>query len=174
MRTLLAIALLGASALLSAAAPPSASAVLKDAKGKPVGTVQLAMTLDGLSVRLVVRKFKAAKGSHAVHLHSIGSCAGAGFKASGADWNPLNKAHGRDNPKGPHAGDLPNMVIDKKGNGSLETIIPVGRLTGGSNALLDADGGAIILHAGQDDQSSNPDGKSGTGIACGVIDLTKP
>ena len=69
------------------------------------------------------------------------------------------------NPAGPHEGDLPNLVIGADGRGTLGITIPGGTLDG----LLDADGGAIIVHASADDLMTDPSGNSGARIACGVF-----
>ena len=66
---------------------------------------------------------------------------------------------------GPHAGDLPNVPV--AANGTLrETVV----LTGASFAQLrDADGSALVLHAGEDDNVTDPSGNSGDRIACAVL-----
>lgn len=66
---------------------------------------------------------------------------------------------------GPHAGDLPNMKVDEKGQGHLRFT-----LAGGSfEQLMDQDGAALVVHAGEDDYKSDPAGNSGGRIACGVF-----
>jgi Cu-Zn family superoxide dismutase len=40
---------------------------------------------------------------------------------------------------------------------------------GKPNSVLKADGTSVIIHAGKDDYTSDPDGKGGGRIACGVI-----
>jgi len=41
----------------------------------------------------------------------------------------------------------------------------------GTNALLDADGAAIVIHGSRDNYRTDPTGDSGARIACGVIVL---
>ena len=85
--------------------------------------------------------------------------------------NPSGKQHGFDNPKGYHAGDLPNLNVSKDGTVDLEIITPNVTLEKGrKNSLLDEDGSALIIHAGPDDYVTDPSGNSGDRIACGIID----
>jgi Cu-Zn family superoxide dismutase len=42
-------------------------------------------------------------------------------------------------------------------------------LDGGTAALLDGDGAALVVHAGADDHRSDPAGNAGKRLACGVI-----
>jgi hypothetical protein len=44
-------------------------------------------------------------------------------------------------------------------------------LSPGPNSIFDADGAAIVIHAGMDDEVSDPAGNSGARVACGVIKL---
>ncbi len=77
--------------------------------------------------------------------------------------------HGKDNPMGPHAGDLLNFSVDATGmaNGTLQadhvTLGP------GAGTLFHDGGTAIVIHAGPDDYKTDPAGNSGARIACGVI-----
>jgi len=40
----------------------------------------------------------------------------------------------------------------------------------GEGGILDADGAAIVVHAGPDDYRTDPSGNSGGRIACGVLE----
>jgi Cu-Zn family superoxide dismutase len=109
-----------------------------------------------------------ASGEHGIHLHTTGKCEAPGFTSAGGHLNPTEHQHGSLNPAGPHVGDLPNIIVGPDGNGMIES-----RLTGTAADILanlfDADGTAIVLHAGPDDYKTDPSGNSGGRIACGAL-----
>jgi superoxide dismutase, Cu-Zn family len=106
-----------------------------------------------------------AAGTYGVHLHAIGRCEGPSFESAGPHWNPTGRQHGARNPQGRHLGDLPNLVVEANGGGRIEFAIA----GSSSAALADADGTAVVIHAGVDDYLTDPSGNSGARIACGVL-----
>ena len=110
-------------------------------------------------------------GRHGIHLHAVGSCVGPAFASAGGHHNPLGVTHGLDTEAGGHAGDLPNMDVNVIGRGRLQATSDRATLTPGPTSLVDADGAAIVIHAGEDDQVTNPTGNSGARVACGVIEV---
>lgn len=69
-----------------------------------------------------------------------------------------------------HAGDLPNLHVPQGGVLTVELVSTALTLEPSKpHSLLDADGSALVVHAGADDYRSDPDGKAGERIACGVI-----
>jgi Cu-Zn family superoxide dismutase len=108
-------------------------------------------------------------GTYAAHVHTTGACNPPDFTSAGPHWNPTGAQHGKDNPAGMHKGDLPNLIVGANGRGSLEFVIAATTLTGGPDALLDADGAALVVHAQADDYRSDPAGNAGARIACGVL-----
>jgi superoxide dismutase, Cu-Zn family len=149
-----------------AAAPATATAEIKTADGKKIGDVTLEETAHGV---LVHGKLTGAPaGDHAFHIHETGKCE-APFKTAGGHWNPGKKHHGAKNKEGMHAGDLPNLHIPADGNLEFDALVPGATLTQGKEAILDADGAALVLHATGDDYASDPAGNAGDRIACGVI-----
>jgi Cu-Zn family superoxide dismutase len=146
---------------------PAASVEIHDAAGSLVATGKLSQRADGIAVHIEARGMKP--GTYGIHIHSVGRCEGPAFTTAGGHWNPTGKQHGRDNPMGMHQGDLPNLVIGTDGNGVLDTVVAGGSLKDGPAALLDADGGAIVIHANPDDNRTDPSGNSGARIACGIV-----
>ena len=161
----------GCAALLPSPAPPTtAKAELKDPRGTVVGTATLTQMSDG--VRLVIDAHGLPPGERGVHIHEVGRCEPP-FDSAGGHFNPDAKSHGLLNPAGPHAGDMPNMRIGTDATGRLETMNYRVSLDPGPTSVFDADGSALVVHAGPDDFKTDPAGGSGARIACGVLMPTK-
>jgi superoxide dismutase, Cu-Zn family len=155
---------------LSLAAPAlavdTASAVLKDASGKEVGAATFTVTPSGVLISLDLTA--VPPGEHGFHVHTTGKCEPPDFKSAGPHFNPDQTKHGFMTPEGPHAGDLPNLHVPADGKLQVEVLEPNVTLSGEA-PLLDADGSALVIHAGADDYKTDPAGNSGNRIACGVI-----
>ena len=146
-----------------------ATAELVDTAGRPVGTLSLRDAAGG-SLRIDGRMRGLPAGTHGIHFHAVGRCEATGaFASAGAHFNPASRKHGLQSPDGPHAGDLPNLAIGADGTGGFRTNTTRVTLGGGAASLLDADGSAVVVHAAQDDQRTDPSGNSGARIACGVV-----
>lgn len=150
-------------------APPSLmlSTRLLTADGNSLGEVELLQMADG--VQLIARVNGLPAGEYAMHLHAVGRCVGPDFVSAGPHFNPEGRQHGRDNPMGAHAGDLPNVQVNGSGLGDINIMLPGLRLADGAAPLLDDDGAAVVLHARADDYRSDPAGNAGSRIACGEI-----
>lgn len=147
----------------------TATATLQDATGKEVGQATFTETDGGVLVQVTLQGLTvAAAGEHGIHIHTTGACT-PDFQAASGHFNPTGAQHGLENPSGPHAGDLPNLEVDADGNATYEATAALATLGAGENSLLDADGSALVIHAGPDDMKSDPAGNSGDRIACGVI-----
>jgi superoxide dismutase, Cu-Zn family len=140
-----------------------AQAEIRTADGTSVGTA-IAEEIDG-AIRVMAEVHGMPKGVHGAHIHTVGKCEGPDFASAGGHWNPTGRQHGKDNPAGPHAGDMPNLSIGEDGRDKTIFTLPGGTYAG----LLDQDGAAIVIHAGPDDYKTDPSGNSGGRIACGVF-----
>ena len=154
-----------------AASPPIATttppAALIKSDGTPGGSVTLVQDPNGVSVTIAATGLP--RGVHGVHLHAIGKCDPPKFESAGAHWNPTERQHGRDNPQGAHLGDLANVEVGADGSGESIFAIGTARLSEGANAILDADGTSLVIHAKPDDYKTDPSGDSGDRIACAVL-----
>ncbi len=147
----------------------SATAVMKDAKGNIMGLATFTPDVSGLvRVNVVVSGLKP--GLHGIHIHNTGICIGPSFTSAGEHYNPLGKEHGLKNPKGPHTGDLPNLKVGADGKGYMSVTTSLVTLSPGPTTLFTANGTALVIHSGPDDQMTNPAGNSGARIACAVIE----
>jgi Cu-Zn family superoxide dismutase len=132
-----------------------------DGSGKSMGKVTGRSSNDGLIVAFDVSGLSA--GQHAVHLHEVGRCDPPRFASAGAHWNVSRHEHGNDNPKGPHDGDWDNVDVGADGKGSTD------RLIGRWHTAIPRAELAMIIHAGRDDEMSQPEGNSGERVGCAVI-----
>lgn len=150
---------------------PSSDAVVAQASltfenGQSAGTVQVRGSGDHLVLDIAVSG--VTPGPHGIHLHTVGRCEAPGFTTAGGHLNPGAKQHGAENPMGSHLGDLPNIQVASNGQGKLEVTLH-GTRDEVLAQVFDADGAAVVLHAGPDDYKSDPAGNSGGRIACGVL-----
>lgn len=141
----------------------SATATLMTADGTEVGTVTATGSAGGITVN--VEAMNMEPGLHGVHIHETGSCS-PDFAAAGGHWNPDSSTHGLEGDEGQHAGDMPNLDVGADGTGTLQYMLSINAMWDG---LMDADGSAFIVHAGEDDQMTDPSGDSGDRVACGVF-----
>jgi Cu-Zn family superoxide dismutase len=155
------------TAATAAAIRPSARAQLTDPEGRSVGEAVLRESPHGVLVSL--RLTKVAPGIHAVHIHEVGRCERPTFESAGGHFNPTKREHGFLNPRGVHAGDLPNIEIPTDLRYSAEYFVDGVSLAAGPQSLMDADGSAVVIHQGRDDYVTDPAGDAGARVACGQI-----
>ncbi|MFN3726581.1 MAG: superoxide dismutase family protein [Allosphingosinicella sp.] len=147
--------------------PAEASARILDAAGRQLAAASAVQQNDGLRISVSSSGLRA--GTYGLHVHAVGRCDPPDFTSAGGHWNPTMRQHGSQNPQGPHRGDLPNLIVGANGQGEIAFTIPDARLSGGVGGMLDADGAAIVVHAGPDDYRTDPSGNSGARIGCGVF-----
>ena len=109
------------------------------------------------------------EGKHGFHIHQYGDCSGEDGKTTGGHFNPLNKKHGAPGDVERHVGDLGNVIADASGKAHLEMEDHIIQLNG-PNSII---GRAIIVHAGEDDFTTQPTGNAGARVASGVIGIAK-
>lgn len=139
----------------SAARPRGLVATVQDAQGNDLGTARVIPRDDGkTTVRISAAGL--APGFHGFHVHSAGLCDPAATDSSGTA-SPFFTAGGHFNPvtantHGAHAGDMPPLLAAVDGTAWLKFVtdrfVP--------RDLMDADGSAIVLHAGPDNLAHVP------------------
>jgi len=142
---------------------PVSTANLVSSSGAVLGTVRVFSEPTGVMLRIDATGVPA--GQHGVHVHTTGRCDPPGFTSAGPHWNPTERKHGHRNPAGFHMGDLGNLGVGADGRLVAGLLVPQATI----DALRDADGAALVLHAKADDEVTDPSGNSGDRIACAVL-----
>jgi Cu-Zn family superoxide dismutase len=158
----------------SAAAPNAGAAVagtpslMARAEIRPIGdsTVRGIVEFQGTAggdgpTTIHVMLMGLAAGPHGLHVHTGTDCA-----APGEHLNPLDAPHGPANAASGmrHLGDLGNVTADAAGMVD-ETLRD--SLLHGDASFIDR---VLVVHEGQDDLATQPDGDAGEPIGCGVIE----
>lgn len=148
-----------------------AEATLLDAAGAEVGTVELKQEKSSVKVKAKFDVLPA--GFHGFHIHTTGVCTAPAFTSANGHFNPGAVTHGA------HAGDMPVLLVLT--DGTAEVSFETDRFA--VDDLFDADGSAIIVHAGADNYANIPvvpyggpvgatlaTGDAGSRYACGVVE----
>jgi Cu-Zn family superoxide dismutase len=102
---------------------------------------------------------KAPIGPHGFHIHEIGVCEVGdqtnSFQSAGEHWNPTNQPHGN------HAGDFP-VLFSNNGYARIDFFTNRFRVAN----VIDR---SVIIHQSPVDYRTQPAGKSGKRLACGII-----
>ncbi|MEH6388746.1 MULTISPECIES: superoxide dismutase family protein [Pseudomonas] len=144
--------------------------VSSDGVGEFVGQITINETEHGLVFTPKLNSLPA--GIHGFHVHETGNCEPAmsegenvAAKSAGGHFDPDDKGE-HDGPYGQgHLGDLPALYVGDDGNAHYPVLAP--RI----KTLEEIKGRALMIHAGGDNHSDEPQplGGGGKRIACGVI-----
>ena len=143
----------------------SATVPMRNPAGRDLGTLTLTESPQGISISGRLAGLTPCE--HGVHLHMVGQCQ-APFESAGDHWNPTTRQHGSQNPQGPHLGDMPNLTVGADSSANVQLTTAGGTLRA-ANGLMDSDGAAVVVHAKADDMRTDPAGKSGDRMSCGVV-----
>lgn len=144
----------------------SAICVLHPTAGNNVsGTVSFTKSDSGVVV--VVSLNGLTEGKHGFHIHEYGDCSRPDGTSAGGHFNPEKETHGGPTDRHRHVGDLGNISAESTGTVRERWVDPVIQLNGPRSII----GRALIVHAGEDDLTSQPTGAAGARVACGVIGI---
>ena len=160
-----------------------AKADLRDPSGAEIGTVDFAV--DGTIVTITAEVEGLPAGFKGFHIHAIGKCEPnsanptdpskvGDFLSAGGHLGAGSAAHPG------HEGDLTSLQVREDGSAELVTTTDAFDIAG----VLDADGSAVMVHAGPDnfgnipsryapggpDADTQATGDSGGRAACGVVE----
>ncbi|WP_214108428.1 superoxide dismutase family protein [Acrocarpospora catenulata] len=170
------------SSTADAAQKHSIKTVIRNVQGAQTGELTLKRAASG-KVRVTVTMRGLTPGWHGFHVHAVGKCdpkaidpaSGTPFFSAGPHYDSDARDHAN------HSGDFPPLLAAANGIASATFETDRFRLA----QLTDADGSAVIVHAGPDNLANIPPryhgpdadtlkaGDSGVRIACGVISAAK-
>ena len=152
------------------AAGGKATAKLESRSGSTVtGKVTFTRIEGKVSMQVTVKGL--TPGTHAIHLHDKGDCSAPDATSAGGHWNPSSEDHGKWGHAPFHHGDIGNLVADAKGNATMSVTSELWTL--GDGKPSDVVGHAVVVHAKEDDFTTQPTGNAGGRVACGVIRKSK-
>ena len=129
------------------------------------GKVTFTQTEQG--VRVVANVSGLTPGKHGFHIHQKGDLSLANLTSTGGHYNPEGHQHAGPGAAVRHVGDLGNLTADANGNASTDFVDAHIALDGEHSII----GRGVIVHAGEDDLTSQPTGAAGARVAGGVIGL---
>lgn len=145
-----------------------AVAVLHPTEGNQAhGTVSF--TREGEAIKVVADIEGLTPGKHGFHIHEFGDCSAMDGTSAGGHFNPENVRHGAPTDSVRHVGDLGNLEAGSDGKAHFEMSDAMLAFSGTHSII----GRGMIIHAGEDDLTSQPTGNAGARVACGVIGVAK-
>lgn len=143
-----------------------AQAIMQSASASLVsGKLELTPAAAGVRIAGTIGGLPAL-GRFGFHVHESGDCSAVDGSSAGGHFNPTHQPHGNAKIGAHHAGDMDNLVADAGGVAHVDTQLAGVTLGGGAMDIL---GRALVVHADPDDYATQPAGKSGARVACGVI-----
>ena len=154
---------------LAQQSPQTFEGAIMGAKGENIGKLTIRSGENATVMRITINAGGLTPGWHGMHFHQVGDCSDPGkYELSKGHVNHDNAKHGLLNSDGPDQGDLPNIYANADGSANAEVSSESILLTG-DEGLKDKDGSALVIHASEDDHTSQPIGNAGARVACAAI-----
>ncbi len=132
------------------------------------GVVIFTEVPNGVRVQATIENLE--EGKHGFHVHHYGDTYAHDAESVCAHFNPTNQPHGGPHAEKRHAGDMGNITANENGIGHLDYIDTHLKLNGPESII----GRSVIVHAGEDDYTTQPTGNAGKKIGVGVIGIKNP
>lgn len=129
-----------------------------------IGTVYFEAIDSGVSVKAELAGLQ--EGLHGFHIHQFGDCTAPDGTSAGGHFNPEESEHSGPESAIRHMGDMGNVEADAEGNATINYVDNTINI----NMIV---GRGVIVHAGEDDLTSQPTGAAGARLGCGVIGISK-
>ncbi|MEX2632834.1 MAG: superoxide dismutase family protein [Balneolales bacterium] len=133
------------------------------------GTITFTREGDDVRVQATIEGLEA-NGRHGFHIHQYGDCSASDGTSAGGHFTPIDMPHGAPTDQERHMGDMGNLDSDQNGVANIDYVDPVIEMSG-NNSIL---GRGIIVHAGEDDLTTQPTGDAGGRLGCAVIGVAQP
>jgi Cu-Zn family superoxide dismutase len=145
-----------------------AVAVMSPTEGNEArGVVTFTRTEEGIVV--VADLVGLEPGKHGFHIHEFGDCSATDGTSAGGHFNPEGTEHAGPHDSSRHVGDLGNVEAGENGTAHHE-LTDIQIAFTGEHSII---GRGVILHAGEDDLTSQPTGAAGARVACGVVGIAR-
>ena len=142
-----------------------ATATLLPTRGSEVrGTMKFQQRADVVFITGTVTGL--TPGPHGLHIHEKGDCTAPDGSSAGPHFNPHGSPHGAPTDAGHHGGDFGNIVANEEGTADFSLESRDITLGTEPHSII---GRAVIVHADSDDLKSQPAGKAGARLACGLV-----
>lgn len=136
-----------------------------EAKSDTKTSGEISFTQKKSGVTMLVKAENLTPGIHAIHIHEKGDCSAKDASSAGGHWNPMKDMHGKWGHGEHHNGDIGNLVADADGKATL-TFNTDRWCLDCKDETKNIFGKSIIIHAKEDDFTTQPTGNAGGRVGC--------
>lgn len=111
-----------------------------------------------------------SSGKHGFHVHQYGDLRKNDGTSAAGHFAPMGKPHGAPDGAMRHVGDLGNIEANENGVAEFSFVDPKLAFHGPASII----GRGLIIHAGEDDLTSQPTGAAGPRVGMAVIGYANP